>query len=85
LVLNIPYERKFQAATDLLPIHHTILTSAIRHQNIIGWDCFLKGYTSALWHTLAESISDSSMHNKKLLTTWDVQLKSMAIKLHKKI
>jgi hypothetical protein len=35
-----------------MPQKKNILITAIHHQNNVGWDLFLKGYTSTYWvHT----------------------------------
>lgn len=85
LVLNIPYKKNFQLASALSQPHHSILITAIRHQNLIGWDCFLKGYTSTLWSTLVTETSLSTIRSQPNADSLDVLFIAAIIKLHKSI
>jgi len=58
IVLNVPQNPSFTVATQLSKTHHTLLIKAIQHQNLIGWNMFLRGFTSCLWFTVF-----STLHN----------------------
>jgi hypothetical protein len=47
VLLNLPRTQVFQVATPLPTVQSNILLTNICNQNIIGWDLFIKGYTSA--------------------------------------
>jgi hypothetical protein len=47
--LDIPYIATFTNSTSIPQETNTKLLQAIGHQNIIGWDHFLKGFTSIYW------------------------------------
>jgi hypothetical protein len=85
LVFNIPCMYKFRPASTLAPDLHAILLTAIHHQNLIRWDCLLKGYTSIYWNNLLLDISQSSLRSKQTPTAWDIQFISHIISLHKHI
>jgi len=85
LVLNIPYKYNFQPASTLPPPHHSTLLTAICHQNLIGWDCFLKGYTSIFWNTLVTEVLHSTIWPNLTSDTWDIHFIATIIKLHKSI
>jgi len=46
LSLEIPFITTFQIQNNIPPETRRHLISAIQHQNIIGWDNFLRGYMS---------------------------------------
>jgi hypothetical protein len=58
----------------------TTLKKATCHQNIIGWNNFLRGYISKLW-----IISNSTTDNIKHATKWCDKLTPLMMQLHKKI
>jgi len=49
LMLEIPFNQTFHIQNEIPPVNRMLLFSAKRHQNIIGWDNFLRGYTSLYW------------------------------------
>jgi hypothetical protein len=85
LLLQIPYMRTYSVATALDAPHHYNLLTAIRHQNIIGWDLFLKGYTSKYWMTLYQVITSKSNHSRHPTPQRDTKLVSLTIQLFKSI
>jgi hypothetical protein len=59
------------------------LVLAIQHQIIIGWDLFIKGYTSSYWmHACSDLMPNSVTH---FSSNWDVKLVDAAISLYKGI
>lgn len=57
-----------------------ILTKAKHHQNIIGWDNFLRGYISKLWTNY-----NNTNDNIKGTNKWHDKLIPLMMKLHHKI
>jgi hypothetical protein len=49
LTLNIPCGHDYQCSSAISKPLKQNLMRAICHQNIIGWNAFLKGYTSQYW------------------------------------
>ena len=49
LTQELPYSQHYQCATSLTSVHKNILIASIRHQNVLGWDSFLKGFISSYW------------------------------------
>jgi hypothetical protein len=49
ITLDIQFLPSFHVQNEIPSLTKTLLMSAIRHQNIIGWDNFLRGYTSSNW------------------------------------
>jgi hypothetical protein len=59
------------------------LVLAIQHQIIIGWDLFIKGYTSSYWmHACSDLMPNPVTH---FFSNWDVKLVDAAISLYKGI
>jgi hypothetical protein len=52
LVLEVPLHKKYFLNNQVPQDTHRKLLSAIQHKNIIGWDNFLKGFTSIYWKDL---------------------------------
>lgn len=46
ITLEIPFIPTFHIQDEIPPLTKMLLINAIRHQNIIGWDNFLRGYMS---------------------------------------
>jgi len=59
------------------------LLIAIKHQNIIGRDLFLKGYISTYWSHTFEDLRQQCEPHK--ISNWEVKLLGAAITLHKGI
>lgn len=83
LTLDIPFIPEFQ---NTLPIHNGMMAHlmlAIWHQNISGWDNFLRGYTSTYWmHLYQEAhLGNTTSMNAQ----WDVKLVAVAISLSRQI
>jgi hypothetical protein len=55
LTLDIPFSSQFQLTIPLPDTSKNALMTAIRHQYIIGWDNFAKGYTSIYWKDLFQT------------------------------
>jgi hypothetical protein len=68
LYLQIPYHQRHQPSYTLPPKEHSTLLTAIRHQNILGWDNFMRGYISNLWDDYIKLTLSPSP------TNWDVAL-----------
>jgi hypothetical protein len=49
ITLDIPFLPKFHNQEEIPPDTKPLLMTVIRHQNIIGWDNFVQGYTSIYW------------------------------------
>jgi hypothetical protein len=59
------------------------LLLAINHQNILGWDLFMKGYTSTYWSHLCNDLMQNS--ETHFSSNWDVKFVDAAISLYKGI
>jgi hypothetical protein len=83
LTLHIKYVQTFFSHGQIPPNNYPLLLQAIRHQNFIGWDNFLQGYTSVYWVSLFNlAHSDNS---KQQSTRWDVKLVTSGIQILKEI
>ncbi len=87
ITLHIASHQIYRPTTMLPPLQHYRLLSAIRSQNIIGWDSFLKGFISKLWRSVYDDICTSyqptSDHHQTL--PWDYSLTTLSISLFKGI
>jgi len=77
VLLNLP-------RTPLPTVQNNILLTNICNQNIIGWDLFIKGYTSAYWHHTQLSISALNQYPPPPLK-WDSSLVSLLLQLYSNI
>jgi hypothetical protein len=57
----------------------TTVGKALHHQNLIGWDLFLRGYISNLWTTVTDNDTHESTNR------WCYKLIPIIMQLHKKI
>jgi hypothetical protein len=60
------------------------LITAIRHQNLIGWDNFLRGFTSSYWDALHHKVHLNDP-TPNLNSRWDMQLVAESITLSQHI
>jgi hypothetical protein len=74
LTLQVPYVRSYCVSINSSPNQHQLLLQAIKHQNIIGWDNFLWGYTSILWMDSYLSFFDPPNQTATPCLNWDVEL-----------
>lgn len=81
LTLDICFTTSYQHTAKTSPGILPTLLDAIQHQNIIGWDLFLRGYKSIQWIKAYEDLFDDEQFFPK--TEWDVQLVKLAIDLYR--
>jgi hypothetical protein len=81
--LCVPYMQSFHRHLPLTHTQDRILTQATRHQNIIGWDNFLRGYISHHWASAYHAITDPNIKTTK--TPWPQSAVSAALTLSFKI
>jgi len=74
LTLKLPYVRSYCVSIQSSPNQHQLLLQAIKHQNIIGWDNFLRGYTFIYWMESYMSFFASSTMTATPCFTWDVEI-----------
>lgn len=84
LLLNIPCNSTSNISTPIPNNVRMTLMNAIRHQNIIEWDNFLKGYTSIYWLEIFNE-SHSGDNVAHLTLDWDHRLVEECIQLSKAI
>jgi hypothetical protein len=75
LLLDIPFEQTYFTTMQSSTSHHYALIQAICHQNIVGWNNFMRGYISTYW---ADYIS---IPHPKFVTNWDISLISHILTL----
>jgi hypothetical protein len=83
LTLHIPFD--YSSSTSHTPydrIPDTLLR-AIRHQNLIGWDLFLCGYTSMFWQLSYSSLFQNNLTHPD--PNWGTHLVTLALELYKGI
>lgn len=81
--LGIPFLHKYKVTTPIpLPSYKTLIL-AIRHQNIVGWSNFLRGYISSFWEIAYNTAHSSTMEKK--CSNWAVQLVLASSELYHKI
>lgn len=74
LTLHLPISKSSTRCESL--DSETILWLAIQHQNIIGWDNFLRGYISQYWASLHQ-LSHPDSPPRQVVQNWNVQLSIM--------
>jgi hypothetical protein len=79
LALSIPYLPKHELREQLSHDTHRSLMSAICHQNVLGWDMFLKKFTSIYWAKiqLQQPVMISDTHS------WETMLMRNLLQLYK--
>jgi len=81
LTLNLPYDKVTSQWThDFIP--HVLLW-AIKHQNLVGWDNFMKGFISTKLKDVHTQLSRESLQHSS--TERDTQLTGAAINLSRGI
>jgi hypothetical protein len=55
---------------------------ASRHQNLVGWDNFLRGYISIYWRECQILFYESSSHRRLSSETWDTNLIKAIVTLY---
>jgi hypothetical protein len=84
LVLDIPSLASYSHTLPIPPERYQTLIEATRHQNIIGWDNFLRGYTSQYWLKIYNDAHDTTTSIDPSMD-WDKRLVSEAINIYKAI
>jgi hypothetical protein len=75
LTLNIQYSPSYWNRTPSSYSISPMLLFAIRHQNILGWDAFLKGFMLRYWHlSYLEAHKQNPPHQQ---SNWDEKLISL--------
>jgi hypothetical protein len=80
LTLQIPFAQRYIKSFSIPSDIHLTLLTAIHHQNLLGWDLFLRGFVSKYWNEVfiqAHSCSPSS----SLTQIWDQKLIEGALTL----
>ena len=72
ITLEIPFIPTFHIQDEIPPLTKMLLINAIRHQNIIGWDNFLRGYMSLYWLYIFQQ--SHTYDNKHPSQTWEKTL-----------
>jgi len=65
------------------PTAYSTLLWVVQHQNIIGWQLFIKGYTSDYWKSVFQCLQDPNMSGDS--QHWTVSLVSACLVLCKTI
>jgi len=81
--LDIPFINRYKVTTPLETRAYQRLILAIRHQNIVGWTNFLRGYISSYWESAYTSAHSYTMEKK--CSNWATQLAQATIELHHNI
>jgi len=75
ILFSIEFIPKYSIASPL-PLHvKNRLIEAIRHQNILGWDNFICGYSSRYWDNMVRSAHGEG-NFPNLNPSWDIKLVS---------
>jgi len=83
ITLDSPYSPPTQHHDEFSSCISPSLLDAIRHQNIIGWGCFLRGYTSIYWkHNFVALYNNAHSHPRP---DWDIRLVTLAIDLYTQV
>ena len=80
LCLNVPYHPTPDCTTNT-PLYYSRIITATRHQNLIGWDMFLKGFTFIYWHELQTAYPSPEAN----VQHWDFTLVRSLLKLYTSI
>jgi hypothetical protein len=83
MVLDISYSQLYSNSSNLDTRKKTKLINAIRHQNILGWDLFMKGIQSSYWAELYQDLYDNLKHH--INHNWSEFLIRSALELYKGI
>jgi hypothetical protein len=85
-LLNIPSLQKYKITPPQLVDMATALSDATRHQNILGWENAIRGFTSKYWMKLQLCDQLQSNNNKsKKSAPWNTVFIRSLIHLHKQI
>jgi hypothetical protein len=83
ITLDTPYSPPTERHDDFSSSISPPLLDAIRHQNIIIWDCFLCGYTSIFWKQAFVALFNNAHSHPR--PDWDIHLVALAIDLYRQI
>jgi len=73
LVLDIPYNQQYPNSSILPQDLYLSLFTAIKHQNIVWWNNFLRGFISSYWYSLSTHAHiNESLHHSSF--PWDLRL-----------
>lgn len=61
---HIPVPPQYVNTLDRSTLHPSI-HAALRHQNLIGWDTFIRGYISRYWNRAFNCHNFTNVHNSK--------------------
>ncbi len=75
--------KKFSISSPPNIVTQQMLLNAIRHQNILGWDMFLKGFISKHWGTT--QALDSTKNTVRDGTDSDAKLTNSSLSLYRNI
>jgi len=81
--LDLPFHHNYQCSYVISNSVKQDLMRAVCHQNVIGWNIFLKGYTSQYWTQLYSNSTELSEHHK--IPNWGIKMVKNAISLLKQI
>ncbi len=85
LTLNIPYKKKYNSPDKIPKQFSSLFLTAKRHQNIIGWNYFLKGFISSFWIELQYLLRSPTGPRVPNMNTWETKITSLTINLLKDI
>jgi len=66
ITLNLPYHRATARWNHAFTSIRVALLTAIRHQNLLGWDNFLRGFIFIKWKDMYMQLSCYDFHLSKL-------------------
>jgi len=78
-----PYSQSYHIDGIIPTENQARLLTALRHQNIIGWHNFLRGYIFIYWEELYYLAHESSRKSRNV--SWSIKLVEGAIDLYRKI
>jgi hypothetical protein len=78
-----PYSQSYHIDGIIPTENQARLLTALRHQNIIGWHNFLRGYIFIYWEELYYLAHESSSTSRNV--SWSIKLVEGAIDLYRKI
>jgi hypothetical protein len=84
MTLQIPFDPQYVHTCPIPTDTHLMLITAIRHQNLLGWDLFLRGFTSNYWNTVF-TMAHCNSTSPKTIQQWDQKLVEEALNLYQSI
>jgi hypothetical protein len=83
MFLEIPSKNLYLLQNQIKPLEEETINKARRHQNLIGWDMLLRGFSSKFWAVAQEKVATTTSTLRK--PAWSTVFVDNMLLIHKKI